>query len=397
MICLQSIIVCQGYKKGWPDAEWPEGKQMKKGYYIHFQGRTSIGVSKKIDMQLKEFRKFYDIEEKEVETVRRNLLQRILGLFPTASIRRDYSKVLESMEQPDFIYARRAVADRAYVNFWREIKKRYPECKIIIEIFTYPYDKDDFGKWNAWPFYIKERIYRKKLKRYVDRFVTYSNDDRIFDIPTIRTTNGVDVDSIRMLSGEFPENKITMIGVAYMQRQHGYERVIEGIKDYYQKNTGEYQVFLWLVGDGPEKKKYQKLVKRYRLEKYVKFFPTTTGAELDDLYDRCDLALGSFGLYKVGYKGPLGSLKTREFLAKGIPIVTGSPINVLGDKLKYVKLFSNDSSAVDITEVIDYYEGLKKTERDKMSVARKMRKIAYDQVNVDAVMAPIIKFINDET
>ena len=99
----------------------------------------------------------------------------------------------------------------------------------------------------------------------------------------------------------------------------------------------------------------------------------------------------------MGYKGPLGSLKTREFLAKGIPIVTGSPINVLGDKLKYVKLFSNDSSAVDITEVIDYYEGLKKTERDKMSVARKMRKIAYDQVNVDAVMAPIIKFINDET
>ena len=25
---------------------------MKKGYYIHFQGRTSIGVAKKIDMQM---------------------------------------------------------------------------------------------------------------------------------------------------------------------------------------------------------------------------------------------------------------------------------------------------------------------------------------------------------
>lgn len=27
---------------------------MKKGYYIHFQGRQSIGVSKKIDMQIEE-------------------------------------------------------------------------------------------------------------------------------------------------------------------------------------------------------------------------------------------------------------------------------------------------------------------------------------------------------
>ncbi len=27
---------------------------MKKGYYLHFQGRQSIGVSRKIDMQLEE-------------------------------------------------------------------------------------------------------------------------------------------------------------------------------------------------------------------------------------------------------------------------------------------------------------------------------------------------------
>lgn len=370
---------------------------MKKGYYIHFQGRTSIGVSKKIDMQLKEFRRFYDMEEKEVETVPRNLLQRILGLLPTASISRDYKKALDSMEQPDFIYARRAVADRAYVNFWKEIKKKYPGCKIIIEIFTYPYDRDDFGKWNAWPFYIKEIIYRRKLKKYVDRFVTYSNDDMIFGIPTIRTTNGVDVDSIRMLNGDFQDRKITLIGVAYMQRQHGYERVIEGIREYYQENDEEYQVFLWLVGDGPEKRKYQKLVERYHLEKYIKFFPTTTGAELDDLYDSCDLALGSFGLYKVGYKGPLGSLKTREFLAKGIPIVTGSPINVLEDRLKYVKLFPNDSSAINITDIINYYKELKRTEYNKVSMAKKIRKIAYEQVNVDVVMAPIIRFIEGET
>ena len=138
---------------------------MRKGYYIHFQGRQSIGVSKKIDMQMEEFRKFYEMQEMEVETPARSVVGRVLGLFPTASIRRNYSEALERMENPAFLYVRRAVADRAYLTFWKKVKERYPQCKIIIELFTYPYDKDDFGKWNAWPFYLKELLYRPKLRK----------------------------------------------------------------------------------------------------------------------------------------------------------------------------------------------------------------------------------------
>lgn len=63
---------------------------MKKGYYIHFEGRYSIGVSKKIDMQMEEFAKHYEMKELEIRTKNRTLFQRILGLFPTASITRDY-------------------------------------------------------------------------------------------------------------------------------------------------------------------------------------------------------------------------------------------------------------------------------------------------------------------
>ena len=194
---------------------------MKKGYYVHFQGRSSVGISKKIDMQLEEFSEHYNIGEIEVRTLQRSLLQRIIGLFPTASISRDYTKALEDLDNPDFIYVRRAVADRKYVKFWRNIKEKYPECKIIIEIFTYPYDKDSFGTWDAWPFYIKELIYRRNLKKYIDRFVTYSKHTEIFGVPTICTTNGVDVKKISIVKGEYRDNKLTMIGVAYMQRHHG--------------------------------------------------------------------------------------------------------------------------------------------------------------------------------
>lgn len=371
---------------------------MKKGYYIHFEGRESIGVSKKIDMQMEELNKRYDMRELEVITPDRSLLERVIGLFPTMSIRRNYEQALEQLEQPDFLYVRRSVADRAYLHFWKKIKERYPHCKIIIEIFTYPYDKCDFGKWNAWPFYLKELIYRPRLKRYVDRFVTYTEDREIFGIPTLRTTNGIHVESVRQVAGQFTEKRLRMIAVAFMQRQHGYERIIEGLRQYYDTDASrDYRVELNLVGDGPEKPLYQKLVRKYHLEEQVHFYPTLTGQELDDLYDENDLGLVGFGMYKVGYFGKMMSLKSREYLAKGMPLLTGSAIDVLDDDYPYAKVFPNDGSTVDMMEVIRFFEQIKGMAGDKGRMSDQIREFAFTHVSMKAVMRPVTAFIEKDT
>ena len=75
---------------------------MKRGYYIHFQGRISIGVSKKIDMQIEEFRKIYDMQEMEVPVIERGLGRRVIDLWPTRSIARDYENVLGKLREPAF-------------------------------------------------------------------------------------------------------------------------------------------------------------------------------------------------------------------------------------------------------------------------------------------------------
>lgn len=369
---------------------------LKRGYYIHFQGRESLGVSKKIDMQIREFEKHYAIDEVEVVTVKRNLLQRLIGLLPTASITRDYEKALEQIIRPDFIYVRRTVADRAYVDFFEEIKKRYSKCKIIVEIFTYPYDRDDFMKWNAWPFWIKEHIYRNKLRESIDRFVTYSNDKEIFGIQTIVTQNGIDLNKIIKVGGEYKKNKITLIAVAYMQRHHGYERIIEGLRRYYQQKNNRYVVEFRLVGDGPEKMKYQKLTERYHLQEYIKFYPTMSGEELEHIYDECDFALASFGMYKLGYTGKLSALKTREYLAKGMPIITGCKIDVLEDDYFYVKNFSNDQTVVNVSEIVDFYEKIICKNEKKMITADEIRKFAEKTVGMEKVMQPIMDYIESE-
>lgn len=367
---------------------------MKKGYYIHFQGRQSIGVSKKIDMQMEELRKVFDMQEIEVATPARSLPWRIVGLFPTASITRDYRAALEQMENPDFLYVRRTVADRNYLRFWKNVKKRFPNCRIIIELFTYPYDKDDFGKWNAWPFYLKELLYRPKLRRYVDRFVTYTEDKEIFGIPTIKSLNGINVDSIPQAAGEFQEGRITLIGVAFMQRHHGYERIIEGLHDYYRgQGAREYRVELRLVGDGPEKPLYQELVRKYRLEEYVHFYPTMSGEELDRLYDASDIALVSFGMYKAGFYGKLGALKSRECLAKGMPLVTGCEIDVIPEEYPYAKVFPNDNSTVDIGEIIALYRQITHSAADKQELAGRIRKFAREHVSMEAAMKHVVAYI----
>ncbi len=366
---------------------------MKKGYYIHFQGRSSIGISKKIDMQMEEFEKYYDIKELEVETVARSLFFRLLRIIPMVSITRNYQEAFEKLENPDFIYVRRTVADRAYVEFWKRVREKFPNCKIIIEIFTYPYDKDDFGKWNAWPFYIKELIYRKKLKRYIDRFVTYSADTEIFGVPTICTINGINVENIEIVKGEYKKDSITLIGVAYMQRHHGYERIIKGMKEYYQNEENKYKVELLLIGDGPEKEKYIRLVNQYQLQDYVKFYPTMSGKELDELYNMSDIALASFGTYKSGIFEKLGALKTRECLAKGMPLITGCEIDVLDEDYKYVKNFSNDAKSVDVAEIIKFYDKIKREDKDKEKVANAIRKFATQHVSMHSVMKPIIDYI----
>lgn len=370
---------------------------LKRGYYIHFQGRESLGVSKKIDMQIREFEKHYAIDEVEVVTVKRNLLQRLIGLLPTASITRDYEKALEQIIRPDFIYVRRTVADRAYVDFFEEIKKRYPKCKIIVEIFTYPYDRDNFMKWDAWPFYIKELMNRPRLKQSIDRFVTYSEDKKIFGIPTITAINGIDVATQKPVQGEYQNGVIRLLGVAYMQRQHGFERIIAGLADYYRdrQDAPHYIIEMWLVGDGPEKDKYQNLTKRYGLENYITFFPNTVGEALDRIYDQCDLALAAFGLYKVKVMGKISALKTRECLAKGIPLISGSPIDVLDEAFEYALICRNDNSVISMEEIVRFYQRIT-AGKTKMQVAQDIRRKTESLIDIATAMRPIVEYIEAE-
>ena len=76
---------------------------------------------------------------------------------------------------------------------------------------------------------------RKNLVKYIDRIVTYSNDDYVFNIKTIKTKNGIifeDYETVKE-SPEKNKNAINLIAVAGFSFWHGYDRLLRGIGDYY--------------------------------------------------------------------------------------------------------------------------------------------------------------------
>ena len=225
-----------------------------KGLFIIFEALSEAsGISKKIIAQVNSFK--YNGVEMELSNLKVDDSSRYIGRlvgdnyiekFPTdwfgsrIAWRARFSNLLGYIvtNNIDFVYIRYLhFANPYFINFLKRLK--LSGVKIIMEVPTFPYDQEYVGNSLS---KILERASRKRFKYYVDRIVSFSNYETIFDVPTIRISNGIDINNIKLVSGE--HNKIpgvvNMIGVAALSFWHGYDRVIEGLKDYYsngQPNT----------------------------------------------------------------------------------------------------------------------------------------------------------------
>lgn len=367
------------------------------GYYIFF-GSKSSGVYNKINMQIREFENISDMKLIKMDLGKRTILDKIKSRIPWLPLGYDYSKAISEISNPDFIYIRRFTADKGLMSFLSYIKSKYPKCSILVEVFTYPYDRDDYSRnvihfIKQFPFYIKDIIYRRKYKRYIDRFVTYSKDKTIFGVKTINTCNGIYVDEIKPVDTALQRSKeiINLTSVAHMQVHHGFERLIKGIYQYYN-NGGNRGIVYNIVGDGDVVSAYKKMVKKYQLESHVKFYGRVIGKDLDEIYNNTDIAVSSLGLYKYGIN-IISTLKEGEYLAKGLPTIAGCKISLLCDEEPpFILGFSNDSSPISINRIIDFYDNIY-NQKDKKKTVDEIRSFAKRNVDMPVVMKPIIKYL----
>lgn len=364
--------------------------QDRHGYYLYY-GTDSDGVARKIEMQMAEFGKILPFEKLSLSRPKNHGAQKLLRALPTATYGYNYEEVFEQMKDPAAVYMRQGLFDADLIRFFRRVKAAYPHCVTIIEFPSFPYLKDRFshgfkGNLRSIPIHVKDLLIRGKLKSCVDYISTFSDYPRIYGVPTLHIRNGIRVDDITPLTGT-EDDTVDLFAVALMAKHHGFERIIQGIADYY-RGGGRRKVLLHLVGNGVEQPRYEKMVADLGIGEHVKLYGRRVGAELDAIYERADLAVASLGIYKLGLK--VGSfIKTGEYLSKGLPMITGSPVDVLDHAdFPYFLEFPNDASPIDIGRVIDFYDKIY-GEADRAAVIHAVRAYAYKKLDISVALQPV--------
>lgn len=291
----------------------------------------------------------------------------------------------------DCMYIRYPRSDYLFLRMLKKAKQQ--GIRIVMEIPTYPYDKEGHETLKGRVINGMDRVFRNYLHRYVDRVVTYSDDREIFGIRTINTINGVDFDVVQADATPVdPEKQIQLVAVSAMFRVHGYDRLIRGIHDYY-RNGGQRDVLLKLVGKGDAYGEYLRLVEEFGLQDRVEFCGTRFGAELDQVYRGSALGVNSLAIHRQGLEKE-STLKTKEYAAKGLPVLSSSYVDAFSQEgnLRYALRIPPDETAVDVAALIAFvdriYEG-----KSTAEIRQQIREDGRKTCDVHMTMKPVADFL----
>ena len=369
-------------------------------YYHKMEIKNLTGIDKKVLSQIEVFNsvglecKLITLDSGLMDTDNSTLIDKVKSRLPFSNLHPKW-KYNNEYDDLDFIYFRRPLFFTAYaIQVLKKIKLRNPNIKIILEIPTYPYDKELQMTWKYYPFSLKDKYNRRKLKGLVNRiaYISGNENKEIFGIPALRLFNGIDLNKIK--PKKVTNNDIIdLCGVSMFAKWHGYERLLYGLSIYY-KNDGTRNIVLHLVGEGCELNSYQKIVKEEKLEKHVVFYGMKTGQELDSIYDKMDIGLDVFGMYKKNLSVAY-SLKSREYLAKGLPIISGCAVDLFKEVegFKYFHEFENNGDPIDINQIIMIYDEIYYGAETREEVINNIRMFAVQTCDIKDAMKNILDYL----
>lgn len=367
------------------------------GYYLYCykdlsdSANAKSGVDKKILSQIKVFNDNGFKCEFKYCPAPKNFFTKAFSCLPFFSDGIKWPKANE-VRGASFLYIRRPVmVSKELIYFLANFREENPEALILYEIPSYPYDGEMSGISTF--ALIKDRLYRKKLKKYVDYVVDLSGNSAIFGIPTVKFFNGIDLDAINIRKPKKTNNNaIHILSVSFFEPWHGIDRFIEGLNQYRKSSTRS--VYLHLVGAGTDLPHLKELTNRYHLNNAITFHGVLSGDELDKVYNLCSLGIECLGMHRKGINQVSSSLKSREYLAKGLPFFGSSEIDVFKDEpfSYYLKVPANETP-VDVKQVIKFYDSIYSNRKEE-EVINDIRKYAERHISMDVSMDEILAILS---
>ena len=282
---------------------------------------------------------------------------------------------LGSVEGFDLGYIRIGAPNGALFQIFRLLKGK--GARIVAESLAYfpgiQY-KSLFGKYIV----LMYRLNDRRFKDYLDYFLVEGNLTELHGVEAVPMNMGVEVDKIHPHQYMGESEALHLISVANENVYHGYDRIIKSLNTYLEQAEDK-RVYVHLVGTVSDETK--ELVKRYGLEDHVFLYGKKSGAELDEIYNKCNVGLGPFGQHRVGGKKDTG-LKTKEYFAKGLPYIYSGSEPTVPEGYPYICAFASDESLIDFEKVRSFYNSY----RDDPMVVERMRTFAGEHYSWDTIM-----------
>ena len=291
-----------------------------------------------------------------------------------------------SPELYDVIYLRHPGTNPAVLGFLGWMKMRNPKLRIVLEVASYPLHGEAVS-FEQKLIVASDQTLGRLLSRFVDYVVTFGGQREIYGIPCIQSSNGVDVEALPMRqTPAFNRKAPRFLGVASLAKWHGYDRMLRGIRNALDR-ISDFHPHLSLAGLGPASADLRALTGDLGLDEHVTFHGMTTGSALDALFDRCDIAVASLGMHRIGLESA-SSLKTREYCARGIPFICAGPDESFDESFPFALRVRVGESPVDLSQVVEDYAGILERVGDP---AAEMRSYAASNLSWKTRLAEIMK------
>ena len=341
--------------------------------FLIFHGfDSSNGISKKISYQVDALKKCGAIVHlcymDEKDTKKRLIDGNVIADYGNGALskirkRIDYTSIIKyiNIYQIDIVYIRSNHNANPFTTYLvKQMKKK--GARVVMEIPTYPYDSEYSAQGMNRQIFL-DKIFRKCLARNLDAIVTFSDYDNIFGQRKI--SNGIDFDSIKIKSTINDTSKeLNLIGVAEIHNWHGFDRIVNGLANYYTKKQN-YIIRFHVVGyffSSEIENEFKNTIQKNHMEEYVILYGKKHGEELDRIFDKCDFGIGSLGRHRVGID-KIKTLKNREYAARGIPFIYSETDSDF-DTQAYVLKAPADESPINIYDIIEFYRNNSMSPKD---------------------------------
>lgn len=88
-------------------------------------------------------------------------------------------------------------------------------------------------------------------------------------------------------------------------------------------------------------------------------------------------------------------LEYREYLAKGLPIITACQIDILPSGCEFIIKILSDETLVDIKETIEFYNNIYKHGECRSQINERIWKFARDKCEMKIALQLNIEYINN--